>query len=53
MMIRYVIGGIMVLSGIMNVVLISRYNPYSKKNMEKRMKLVEQMLEYNKRKRGK
>ena len=45
----YLIGIIMAISGIVNVVLISRYNPYSKKNMEKRMELVEQIRECNKK----
>lgn len=44
-----ILAVIMALSGIMNVVLISRMNVNSKKNLKKRMELAEKMREYNKK----
>lgn len=45
----YVIAVIMVLSGIMNMVLITRTNFNSKKHLQARRKIAEQMLEHNKK----
>lgn len=44
----YVIATIMVLSGIFNIYMLTRSNFNSKRHLEARRKIVEQMLEHNK-----
>lgn len=45
----YVIATVMVLSGFLNIYMLTRTNFNSKKHFEARRKIAEQMLEHNKK----